>query len=530
MRYATDILTELRNTGSRRLKASAEARESGDAQPGSPARSDILRCRPFRVALSTASHRALVRLLDLTKGLRVDHSYQPVEMTPVISLAEDKSVHWVLRLVGAGTVAVMAIQGINAAPSSDNTADERPELTITPPPAPPGDITINKQIYGALFKGSKFSEREIRAISAVCSSGYPAPAPEQSGQRVPAVLPPPATGVLGTVVAVGTALAINGTDRAIEASIKHYSTSWGAGPRPAEFWAEPMGKGTGPFSPTLSCFRLTKTTTKPLGDFATGDVTFDLIGQINVEDNQYMQIRPLGLFYGRPLVKTDERSPAVALTASVKIDGAWLDHGRGRAYALEAPFVSQKLTWLSPAKSPPPMLFMHPSLSENELPSFLDNPIEDVFTTWSSGNRYPLPPISIDIGGNVVTDPTPALRGDGQTAATKGTGPIEVAVQVNEVAMVPQILTAVDRLLSAEGRKASKGLSGAIIIAVGSGGGPSGFMAEYCRRGSAPMALSGDPHLSAAIASTISRRAPDSRREGPTFCPSGPAVNERSDD
>jgi hypothetical protein len=196
-----------------------------------------------------------------------------------------------------------------------------PQLIITRPPS--GNNKQKAAIYQNLLgpvggvevpADDKLSTEYAAAISAVCDGGYRYQADNEHLDAVPVL----ATGVLGTVVTVGVDLVVKVADQIATNVTKGYVKSWATAPDNAAFWQDgdaseeaviavaPGVPGSRPeapdaqakLSPAVNCFRITRTEQVDVGGQKVAKLVFDLIGQVKVS-NQFVQVRPLGLYYGK---------------------------------------------------------------------------------------------------------------------------------------------------------------------------------------------------------------------------------------
>lgn len=247
-----------------------------------------------------------------------------------------------------------------------------------------------------------------------------------------------AVAILGVVVTAVFDYVINWATTAVQAEVQKYTKTYSA--QKGDFFYQPVkGGDTAPESlqANVQCVRLVRMdpTDKKLA-------ALDFIAELKVNPSGgYFQIRPLSLYYSKPLAEGTPISVAIELIGQ----GTWFERIGGKtASAFNSTTVTSQFS-AADLKAPKTRYFLNTSPSPGST---------DPFTPWDKLPQLPLPSVSVDSRGSLVSD-------------AGGIGWVTFTAKVTEVGGQPGWLKDLASILKSEGSNISKGLTSAVDSQLG---------------------------------------------------------------
>jgi hypothetical protein len=171
------------------------------------------------------------------------------------------------------------------------------------------------------------------------------------------------------------------------------------------------------------------------------------VAQVRISpDRQSFQVRPLGLYFQRPLAKT---GGSISIAVEIIGNGVWVDKTRGE----KAQIFDE--TILKGEKYTDQQLVSQPIRYFKKLPIDIILTPTDPFIDWSNYEIIPLPPASVASNGTILL------------SNSKETGELQLTAKAAEVGAVPGWLNTLAGILKSEGGAAAKALSSAVDTEAG---------------------------------------------------------------
>jgi hypothetical protein len=254
--------------------------------------------------------------------------------------------------------------------------------------------------------------------------------------------------ILGVVVTAVFDYVINWATDAVQTEVKKYTKTYSA--QKGDFFYQQVKAGDAvpeSLRANVKCVRLVR-----MDPADKKLAALDFIAELKVsQSGDYFQIRPLSLYYSKPLAEGTPMSVAIELTGQE----TWFERTGGKtASVFDSTAVTSQFS-AEDLKTPKTRYFLNASAP----------PGGDPFTPWDKLPQLPLPSVSVDSKGSLVSDP-------------QGIGWVMLTAKVTEVGGQPGWLKDLASLLKSEGSNISKGLASAVDsqlgISQGSGSGKSG--------------------------------------------------------